>query len=325
MPDRDYYDVLGVSRDATADQIKKGYRKLARAHHPDVNPGNKESELKFKEAQQAYDVLSDSEKRALYDRYGEAGLSGAGAGPGPRAGASEWTARAAGPGFENVDFSSFFGPGFQPGSPHGGATVDDDQGGGIFEEILGRVRGGRGARRARPRPEPTEAAVTIPFLTATQGGETPITLSGPDGRAESLVIKIPPGTETGSKLRLGGKGADGGDLIIRVTVDAHPYFRREGRDLLIDVPLTVSEAALGTKVDIPTLGGTRTVPIPAGTSSGQRLRLRGQGVPASGTKPAGDLFVVAKIVLPKTIDPDSRMLIEQFAERNPMKPREGIW
>lgn len=324
MPDRDYYDVLGVSRDASADQIKKAYRSLARAHHPDVNPGNKESEVKFKEAQQAYDVLSDSEKRALYDRYGAAGVSGAGMGPGPRAGASEWAARSAGPGFENVDFSSFFGPGFSAGGHPGGATAEDE-GGGIFEEILGRVRGGRSGRRARPRPEPTEAAVTIPFLTATQGGETQITLSRPDGRSESLVVKIPPGTDSGAKLRLGGKGTDGGDLLIRVTVDAHPFFRRDGRDLLIDVPLTVAEAALGTRVDIPTLSGNKTVPIPAGTSSGQRLRLRGQGVPQSGAKPAGDLFVVPKIVVPKTLDAESRTLLEQFAERNPLHPREGIW
>src|SRR5436305_8702366 len=148
MPDRDYYEVLGVARDASADAVKKAYRTQARKHHPDVNPGDKKAEAKFKEAQQAYDVLSDAEKRALYDRYGKAAFEGMAA-AGPRAGAQEWTFRQGGPGFESFDFSEFFGPG-AAATAGGGAA--EEGGAGIFEEILGRVRGGRGGRRAGVRP-----------------------------------------------------------------------------------------------------------------------------------------------------------------------------
>src|SRR5262245_34872492 len=148
MPDGDYYEVLGVARDASADAIKKAYRALARKHHPDVNPGDKKAEAHFKEAQQAYDILSDPEKRSLYDRFGKAAFEGAAAGP--RAGATEWTARQAGPGAEaTFDFSEFFGP----GGPGGATVAGDEASGGIFEELIGRMRGGRGRQRsAGPRP-----------------------------------------------------------------------------------------------------------------------------------------------------------------------------
>jgi DnaJ-class molecular chaperone len=168
-------------------------------------------------------------------------------------------------------------------------------------------------------------------LTAVRGGETTISITREDGEVESLVVKIPPGTDTGAKLRLRGRGEPGegggpaGDLVIEVEVDPHPYFRREGRDLSVDVPITVGESALGARVDVPTLDGLKTLPIPPGTSSGQRLRLRGQGVPASGSNPAGDLFVVPKVVVPKTIDDESRRLIREFADRNPQTPRSGLW
>ncbi len=327
MPERDYYDVLGVSRDATPEQIKKAYRGLARKYHPDVNPGNKDSERLFKEAQEAYDILSDPEKRAMYDQYGMAGFQGMGA-AGPRSGASEWSARQAGPGYENFDFSEFFGPGGPGGATVGGAEA----GGGIFEEILGRVRGGRGGRRAasaRPGRE-IEAPLTIPFLTAVRGGETTITLDR-GGQHETLSVKIPPGTDTGSRLRLKGKGepspfgGQAGDLTIRIQVEPHPYFRRDGRDLAVDVPVTIGEAVLGAKIDVPTLDGKKTLTIPPGSTSGQKLRLRGQGIPAAGTKPAGDLFVVLKVAVPKSVDDESRRLIEQFEARNPMRPRDGLW
>jgi DnaJ-class molecular chaperone len=325
MPDRDYYDVLGVPRSASADQIKKAYRTLARKHHPDVNPGSKDAEAKFKEAQQAYDILSEPEKRALYDQYGTAAFQGMGA-AGPRSGASEWAATHAGQGFDNVDFSQFFGPGFTgTASAHG-----EDSGGSIFEEILGRVRGGRGPRRsaaARSR-DTVDAQLTIPFLTAVQGGTTTIELDR-DGRRETLDVKIPPGTDTGTRIRLRGQGAgaagERGDLTIKMTVEPHPYFTREGRDLFVDVPITVGEAILGAKIEVPTLAGKKTLPIPPSASSGQKLRLRGQGVPASGSKPAGDLYVVVKLVVPKTVDDQSRRLIQEFTERNPYRPRDGLW
>src|SRR4051794_39803574 len=186
MAEADYYETLGVPRDATPEAIKKAYRTQARKYHPDVNPGDKKAEAKFKEAQQAYDILSDAEKRSLYDRYGKAAFEGMAA-AGPRAGATEWTANQAGP-----DISFDFGDLFGTGGP-GGAS-DAVHGGGIFEELLGRVRGGRGGRRpAGPRPgRNLEAHLTIPFLTAVRGGETTIDLDR-DGQRESLVVKIPPG------------------------------------------------------------------------------------------------------------------------------------
>jgi curved DNA-binding protein len=325
MPERDYYEVLGVARDATPEAIKKAYRVLARKHHPDVNPGDKTAEAKFKEVQQAYDVVSDADKRARYDRYGDAAFEGMAA-AGPRTGASNFTFHFGEPGSgaENIDFSQFFGN-------MGGSAVDEEEaGGGLFEDLLGRMRTGGRTGRARSG-RPMEAPLSIPFLTAIRGGETTIELQRGGGRTETLVVKIPPGVETGSKLRLkgrgepGGKGAPAGDLTIVITVEPHPYFRREGRDLLVDVPITVGEAILGARVDVPAPDGLKSLAIPAGTSSGQKLRLRGQGLPASGSKPAGDLFVVIKIVVPKGVDDESRQLIEEFSRRNSYQPRAGLW
>ncbi len=327
MAERDYYEVLGVARDATPEAIKKAYRGLARKLHPDVNPGDKTAEAKFKEVQQAYDILSEPEKRSRYDRFGDAAFEGMAA-AGPRAGAQDFTFRFGEPGFENVDFSQFFG---SMGRGGHAATDEEDEtgGGGLFEDLLGRMRSGRPGRPRAGRP--MEAHLTIPFLTAVRGGETTIEVQRADGQTETLVVKIPPGVETGSKVRLKGrgepgpKGAPAGDLIIRLTVQPHPYFRREGRDLIVEVPITVGEAILGAKIDVPSPDGLKSLTIPAGTSSGQKLRLRGQGVPASGGLPAGDLFVVLKIVVPKKVDEESRRLIEEFSRRNPYNPRAGLW
>jgi curved DNA-binding protein len=329
MADRDYYDVLGVPRTATADEIKKAYRSLARKLHPDVNPGDKKAETRFKELQQAYDVLSDTEKRALYDQYGAAGFEGMGA-YGPRSGASEWTTQHAAGGYETFDFSDLFGVG-----PAGGATTGGfSTGGGVFEDIINRIRGGRTTRRTAAgtgRARPAEAELTIPFLTAVRGGTATIEIPREDGHREVLEVKIPPGTDTGTKLRLRGQGfasetGEGrGDLNIRVTVQPHPYFRREGRDLLVELPLALDEAVLGAKVEVPTLDGMKTLNVPPGTSSGQKLRLRGQGVPAYGSKPAGDLFVVPRVMVPRAVDEEGRRLIESFAARYPLRPRQGLW
>ena len=334
MPDRDYYEVLGVAKMATPEQIKKAYRGLARKHHPDVNPGDKKAEALFKEVQRAYDVLSDTEKRSLYDQVGPSAFEGASAGP--RSGASEWAARAGGGGpggmggFENIDLGAFFGHGGGAGGP--GHDPDAGHGGSIFEELIGRVRGDRaGRKRTQARqPRSTEASLTIPFLTAVRGGETSIEVDR-DGHKESLVVRIPPGVDTGSKLRLRGQGeplghgAARGDLVITLGVLPHPYFTRDGRNLVVEAPVSVAEAILGARIDVPTLEGLRTLTIPPATSSGQKLRLRGQGVPAYKDLPAGDLFVVSKVVVPKSVDEEGRRLIEQFAERNPQSPRAGLW
>jgi DnaJ-class molecular chaperone len=329
MADRDYYEVLGVSRDATPEQIKKAYRGLARKHHPDANPGDKTAEAKFKEVQNAYDILSEPEKKTRYDQFGHAAFDG-GNPFGPRGQGQEWAARQGGgqPGFENIDLSAFFGPN-AGGGPGFGA---EQGGGGIFDDIITRMRGGdRGGRRRGPapqqQPEAAEASLSIPFLTAVKGGETSIELERSPGQRETKLVKIPSGLQSGAKIRLRGQGDASGqvDLIITVTVDPHPYFTRDGRNLSVDVPITVAEAILGARVEVPTLDGSKTLTIPAGTSSGQKLRLRGQGVPASKSQPEGDLYIVPKVVVPKGIDAESKTLIEQFAERNPSSPREGIW
>ena len=342
MPDRDYYEVLGVDKSASAEQIKKAYRAQARKFHPDVNPGDKTSEAKFKETQNAYDILSDPEKKKLFDQFGGAAFEGGG--PGPRAGAAEWAARQAGGGmgggsggfsgggFENIDLSSIFGR-----QPQGGGFGEAEGGGSIFEELLGRVRGDRsgGKRKSSGNraPKSTEVHLSIPFLTAVKGGETHIEVQREDAHSESLVVKVPPGIEPGAKLRLKGQGeasdhgGSRGDLTIVVAIAPHPYFVREGRNLSVDLPLGVGEAILGAKVEVPTLDGPKTLSIPAGTSTGSKLRLRGQGVPAFKDHPAGDLFVVVKVVVPKVVagDDESRRLIEEFASKNPQNPRAGLW
>ena len=323
MPERDYYEILGVARDATPEAIKKAYRGLARKYHPDVNPGDKSAEGRFKEVQSAYDILSDQEKRALYDRHGRAAFEGMAA-SGPRANSTEWASRFGDPGFENIDLSDLIGS-------FGGATQGDDTGGAsIFEDLMGRVRGGR---PTRPRGGRTlEAQLSIPFMTAVKGGETTIEVQRGSGKTESLVVKIPPGIDTGAKLRLKGqgepgsaKGAPPGDLTITITVEPHHYFKRDGHNLQVEVPISVAESILGAKVEVPTLDGMKSLTIPPGSSSGLKLRLKGQGIAGSAGKPAGDLFVVLRIVVPKSVDAASRRLIEEFAERNPQNPRAGLW
>jgi len=322
MAKRDYYEVLGAARDATPEAIKKAYRALARKFHPDMNPDDNTAAAHFNEVQQAYDVLSDQEKRARYDQFGHAAFDGMAA-AGARPGASEWTVHYGEPGFEGVDLSDLF-------SNLGRGAQGEPGAGGIFEDLLGRVRTGRSGRQ-RAGGRGLEATLSIPFLTAVRGGETTIQVERGGGKSESLVVKIPPGIDTGAKLRLKGQGEKGpkgsppGDLTITVHVEPHPYFTREGRNLSVEVPVSVSEAILGAKIDVPTIDGMKSLTIPAGSSSGRKLRLKGQGIPATSGKPEGDLYVVLKVVVPKTVDAASRQLIQQFAERNPFNPRAGLW
>lgn len=305
MP-RDYYETLGVQRGASEDEVKKAYRKLARQYHPDRNPGDKQAESRFKEVQEAYDVLSDKKRRAQYDQFGFAGANaGAGAGPG---GFNWGGGGAPGGGFE-----------FQ-GDPEMAAEIfrnmfGGGSGGGGFEEIFGGQRRRGGGRRTRPEPAgEVEAEATIPFQTAAIGGAVGLSV---DGR--QLEVKVPPGVEEGKKLRLRGQGPNGADLIVKLHIAPHPYFSREGNNLILEVPLALSEAVLGTRIDVPTLAGERlTVKVPPGTSSGARLRLRSKGIAG------GDQFIEIKIAVPAPKDERSRELIEEFAKLNPQTPRAGL-
>jgi DnaJ-class molecular chaperone len=309
---RDYYETLGVARTATEDQIKSAYRKLARQYHPDRNPGDKEAAAKFKDIQQAYDVLSEPAKRKQYDQFGPDFERMAAAGAGGAGGA----------GFGgNGPFTFNFG-----GGGPGAGGMDPDMMQSIFEQMFGgggpapRAGRARGRRsRAAAPPQDVEQAISIDFLTAVHGGALEAqTLEG-----KQVTIKIPAGIDDGKTLRVRGQGVNGGDLLVRVHVGPHPYFRRDGHDILLDLPLTIGEAVLGAKVDVPTLDGVVTLRVPPGTSSGQHLRVRGKGVP----KPdggRGDQLVEVKVVVPKSVDDKSRDLIQEFARRNPHEPRAGL-
>ena len=304
MP-RDYYEVLGVQKSASEEEIKKAYRKLAREFHPDRNPGDKKAEGKFKEVQEAYDVLSDQTKRSQYDRFGRVGPDGGGGGPGGQG--FQW----GGPGgFQQVDpgeaadiFRQFFG-----GGAGGAADLGD------IEELMGRRGRGRSrGRRAAPAPE-VESEVAIPFVTAALGGTINIQV---DGR--ELSVKIPAGVTDGQALRLQGQAPGGGNLKLLLRIQPHPYFRREGNNVILEVPLSVSEAILGTKVDVPTLDGSKlSVKVPPGTSSGARLRLRGKGIAG------GDQFIEIKVIVPSSVDDHGKKLIEEFSRSNPQNPRAGL-
>jgi curved DNA-binding protein len=304
MPPRDYYDILGVSRGANEKEIKKAYRGLARKYHPDVSKDADAAE-KFKEVQEAYDVLSDSSKRAAYDQFGHAGV-GMGAG----ATGSDYDRWAYGPGGARVHTWSNTG---RPGEP------DFDMSG-LFEQLFrggGRSgpQGGRGAgRRAQParptRGKDVEHKVTLAFEQAVWGTTMRIQLQrpNPDGKlqSETIDVKIPAGVTDGSKVRVRGKGDPGvaggpaGDLHIVVGVTPHAYFRREGNDIYLDAPITIGEAVRGTKITLPTIDGPTVVTVPPGTSSGQKLRLKGKGVPNPKRKDdRGNQYVVIKVIVPK--------------------------
>jgi len=287
MP-RDYYEVLGVPRSASETEIKKAYKELSRQYHPDRNPDNKEADTRFKEVLEAYEVLSDQQKRDQYDRYGFVGKGGHPFGQGTGAGFE---------GIDPADLASMLG-----GIP------------GMEDLFTGRPGGGRTRRGRRSRAvQPVEMLASIPFEVAALGGTVVLPLDG-----ASIEIAIPSGIEEGQRLRVKGQAAGGADILLTIRIGDHPYFRREGQDLVLTLPLTMTEAALGTKVEVPTLSGTRgTVKVPAGTSSGKRIRVKGQGIAG------GDLYLQVQIVAPAALDDASRELLEEFARRNPQTPRTG--
>ncbi len=302
----DYYKTLGISRDASSADIQKAYRDLARKYHPDLHPDDKTAKKKFQQVQAAFDVLNDAGKREQYDRYGSS-FESMGGNPRARGGGGG----PAGPGgFEDVDFSQFFGDRYG-GDP--GASFGD-----IFSQFR-RAKGERG-RRAAPskRGEDLATEIEVPFTTAILGGEAQISVRRQSGEVETIVVKIPQGIEDGKKIRLRGqgeapetRGGTPGDILITVRVAAHPYFSRRGKNLDVKVPVTLSEAVLGAKIDVPTPQGTIMLRVPPGTSSGKKLRVKGRGVAPKGADP-GDLFAEIQIVLPHTIDDQSRELVKQL-------------
>jgi len=341
MAKRDYYDVLGVARTATGDEIKKAHRKLVRQYHPDVNKNNPQSEAKFKEVQEAYDVLSDEHKRKRYDQFGHAGVGtdptagygptagGAdpfggyrGAGAGPRAGYRRWQPQ------PNVSVEDFDMGG---GGGAGGEGFAD-----IFEQFFGRggaggaAAAGRGGSAGRPRTqaargEDIEYPVTLTFAQAARGMTLPLQISR-DGKLETIDVKIPAGVKEGSRVRIKGKGqhtnGEPGDLFIVTRVLPHPYFRREGLDIHMDLPISMYEAMLGTKVEVPTLDGPVTLTIPPGTSSGAKLRIRERGIHRGTEK--GDQYSIIKVIVPRQIDDDDKQLIQKLQAKHPIEARKDV-
>ncbi len=306
------YEVLGVARDAPVDEIKKVYRRLARETHPDLNPGDAKAEARFKDVSAAYDVLSDPEKRRQFDEFGEVSLAAGFDADRARAARDRFGARFGAPDAED------FGEGYAFG--------------GIEDLLRGfGARGGgerAGARFAMSGPD-VEASMSLDFDLAVKGGERRIGIARPrpDGSRveEQITVRIPPGVSDGGRLRIPGKGGEGrnggapGDLWIQVRVEPHPVFRREGSDLEFDLPITLAEAVSGARVEVPTLDSKATLTIPPGTSSHSRLRLRGQGVPASRTTAAGDLYARIKIMVPKEAGPKLEEALRELAEENPRK------
>jgi DnaJ-class molecular chaperone len=323
MAKGDYYQVLGVARSATEAEIKRAYRKLAKQFHPDRNKGNPDAEAKFKEVQEAYDVLLDPQKRSQYDQFGHAAPGG---GFHPR-GDTAWTWTTGGDQpFDFGDLMDMFDLGGSAGRGRpGGASV--------FEEFLGR-RGGHRTRGGEPASPPAdlEQEVTLAFEQAIRGTTLELQLQGGRSRrTETISVHIPPGVHDGQRIRIRGKGRpsgsaeSAGDLYVVCRVQAHSYFLRHGSDIYLNVPITITEAALGAKIDLPTLDGIRTVTVPPGTASGAKLRLAGLGVPNPQGGGRGDQYAVIKIVPQKRLTDEQRRLLDKLAQTDLGSPRDGLW
>ncbi|MCM3577200.1 DnaJ domain-containing protein [Micrococcus luteus] len=297
--DKDFYATLGVSKDASEADVKKAYRKLARTHHPDQNPGDEAAEKKFKEISEAYAVLSDPQERQEYDAIRAMGGGARFSAPGG----------AGGGGFEDV-FGGMFGGGGGPRTTQSGPDLSDLFSG-MFGGAAGQTGGFGDTGYARPRPTKgadRTATTTISFRGSIQG--TTVSLRAADG--ETIEVKIPKGIRDGQKVRARGKGAPGaagrGDLLVTVHVREHEFFHRDGDDLRVTVPVTFPEAALGATIEVPTLERPVKVKVPAGSQSGRVLRLKGRGVERGTT--TGDLLVELHVTVPTELDDDARAAVE---------------
>src|SRR5580692_2799194 len=390
----DYYKTLGVSREADADEIRKAYRKLARKHHPDLNPGDKAAEDRFKTVQEAYDVLSDSKKKTMYDQYGFYSENGVPGGAGPGAGAGQ---RGPQMDFGGFDFSDYArGAGSGSGAGQRRPAEDSSSFQDIFSQWFGRHEGPQGATATQPAQKGSdlEYGLNIDFWQAIRGtqvrlnidrqevcatcggtgaarsanttvcpecngsgnvtqvaGAMRFSLTCPrcqgtgrlkntcptchgDGRIstkETVEVRIPPGAQQGSRLRVAGKGnagtmgAPSGDLYITVRVDPHPFFRRDGDDIEITVPVRIDEAGLGTKIEVPTIDGRALLKIPQGTKNGQKFRLREKGVLNARTGARGDQLVEVSVQAPVVQDERTKELLREYATLHPEDPRAEIW
>jgi molecular chaperone DnaJ len=379
MAKEDYYKVLGIKRDAKPEEIKKAYRRMARKYHPDVNPGDKSAEERFKQMSEAFDVLSDPKKRTVYDRFGQYSDNLADA-----------AARGAGPAYTGgtpFDFSGFDWSGASPSAEGAGGTSFRD----IFADLFGSAK----AQREPPRPQPQRGAdiempLSLTFEEAITGLTTNLTVNrseqcsrchgaGDTGgavtvcstckgtgqvqrsggrlrftqecpdcegtgkrrppcslckgkgtlpKSETVKVRIPAGVDTGSRVRIPGKGQGGrlgapsGDLFIITNVGRHQYFTRKGDNIYVIVPITVPEAALGAKIEVPTVNGKAQLRIPPGTQSGQKFRLRRRGAPSlRDANVHGDQFVEVQVVLPKVISEETKELLRRYAQMNDENPR----
>jgi curved DNA-binding protein len=313
MQFKDYYKILGVERDASKDEIKRAYRRLARKYHPDVSKES-DAEVRFKEMKEAYEVLKDPEKRSAYDQFG-----------------SNWKA--------GQDFQP--PPNWQREYSFGGGAEsfgDAGQFSDFFETLFGQSRGGGFSFRTgagRAKGEDINAAISIPIEDAFRGGSRTISLEVPEPdangvmrrRRKSLNVKIPAGITAGKRIRLekqGGPGVGGspaGDLYLAIDFEPHPFYRADGRDIHLELPVTPWEAALGRKVKVPTLGGPVDLQIPAGSSSGKTLRLKGRGLPGT---PPGNQYVELKVVVPPASDEKIRELYETLERGHSVNPRARL-
>lgn len=307
---KDLYAVLGLNKQASQDDIKRAYRRLAKKYHPDLNPGSKDAEQKFKEVSQAYDILADPEKRKRYDA-GE--IDASGQEQAPRGGGFYRTYTSGGGGkYRDFDFGQEF-------------TAED-----IFADLFGGGFGGFGGEDTRTRTRRTHArggdvnyAIRVGFVEAATGTRKRVRLA--DG--QTVDITVPPGCEDGQSLRLKGKGKPGqgggpaGDAFVKIRVEPHPYFTRQDKDIHLDLPVALQEAVEGATVTVPTIDGPVSMRIPPGSNTDKVMRLRGRGIQPKGESTRGDQYVRLKVVLPDKIDDELRKLARKWSEKHPYDPR----